>query len=589
MKKKIYLLGLVFLALGSLNASTKAAAAEYYQPKVSRIAGKNRRDTALEVSKFVKENKRVLIARDDDYADALSASSLQGNSPIFLVHKKIAPTSVLKRLKEIQPEEIILLGGETAISKEHEQLFIDTFGKEKVKRLFGKDRYETSLKINNFSNRKSFYIASGENYPDALSATSLAFKKNAGILLSRQHALPASIKNSLENYPNPTLIGGESALSSQVAKELTAMGKTPKRIFGRNRYETALAIAKESDPSPVLFIASGENFPDALTASSMASQYNAPILLSPGNTLPVSVGNYIKANKPKEIILLGGETVLSQNVENQLKNIGIPESRQKIEAGAYIKITKDTPLYKDRTKTEQIHEIPAGKFAYVSKIEGNFLSLKYNGVSGYSGTLDYSVMNPDQESSYISGPFVSQVYPDDIPMACESAAALMALKRKGYAMDVSLPAFVSKLPKTSRNPELGFVGDPYKVVSGYYMTINPKPMTAYANTYGKAQDLSGSSLDYIRMELLNGNPIAFWSIYNFNNPIYFNYWNGTAIARGIDNAHSVTLVGYDAKGKEYIVADPYNPKSPKNIYEYRVKEETIERIYKLQKYAMVIR
>lgn len=589
MKKKIYLLGLFFLALGSLNASTKATAAEYYQPKVSRIAGKNRRDTAVEVSKFVKENKRVLIARDDDYADALSASSLQGNSPIFLVHKGISPTSVLKRMEEIQPEEIILLGGETAISKDHEQVFMDTFGKEKVKRLFGKDRYESSLKINQFSNRKSFYLASGENYPDALSATSLAFKNNAGILLSKQNALPASIRKYLENFPNPTLIGGESALSSHIDKELTAMGKTPKRIFGKNRYETALAIAKESDPSPVLFIASGENFPDALTASSMASQYNAPILLSPGKTLPASVGNYIKANKPKEIILLGGETVLSKNVENQLKNIGIPEKRQKIEPGTYIKTLKDIPLYRDRTKTEQIHKIPAGRFAYVPKVEGDFLSLKHNGVSGYTDTLDYSPMNPSQESAYIPGPFVSQVYPDDIPMACESAAALMALKRKGSAMDVSLPAFVAKLPKTSRNPELGFVGNPYKVVSGYYMTINPKPMTAYANTYGKAQDLSGSNLDYIRMEVLNGNPVAFWSVYNFEKPIYFNYWNGTTMAKGIDNAHSVTLVGYDGKTKEYIVADPYNPKSPKNTYEYRVKEQTIERIYNLQKYAMVIR
>lgn len=61
------------------------------------------------------------------------------------------------------------------------------------------------------------------------------------------------------------------------------------------------------------------------------------------------------------------------------------------------------------------------------------------------------------------------------------------------------------------------------------------------------------------------------------------------MATGIDNAHVVLLAGYDGKTGEYIIADPYNPKAPKESWEYRVKEENLAKIYHLQKYAMVIR
>ena len=587
MKKKIYLL-LFFLCFGIL-AENSTAAASSYQPKVSRIAGRNRRDTAIEVSKFIKNEKRVVIARDDHYADALSGSSFEGNSPVFLLRKGIDPAAVIQRIREINPEEILILGAESAVSKEQEQNFIDVFGKEKVIRIAGKNRYETSFAVAKASRRQNFMIASGENFPDALTAGALASQKNAGILLSRQSTLPLPVKNYLAPFSDPALIGGEAALSSTVEKDLISIGKTPTRISGSNRYETAVSLAETAPSSEMLFIASGENYPDALAASSLASQYKAPILLSPMKNLPASAAEYIKKHRPKEVILLGGEAALSKNIEAQIKNIDEPIINHTAKEGGYIKITKDAPLYKDKTKSKTVHTIAAGKFAYVYKIEGSYLYLKQDGKSGYTNTLAYTTMMPYQESTYIPGPFISQVYPVDIPMGCESASALMALKRKGYALETTLPEFVSALPKASRNPDLGFVGDPYKVVSGYYMTIHPKPLTQFANSYGKAQDLSGSSLDYLRMEILNGNPVVLWGTYQFNNPVYFKYWNGKTMATGIDNAHVVLLAGYDGKTGEYIIADPYNPKAPKESWEYRVKEENLAKIYHLQKYAMVIR
>ena len=393
---------------------------------------------------------------------------------------------------------------------------------------------------------------------------------------------------SLSHKKRPILIGGEAALSADIEKEIERMGQVPIRLQGANRYETSVVLAKTFD-SDIVFIASGEDFPDALSVSSLASQYKAPILLSSKKSLPPSVEYYLRQNPPKEIVLVGGEAALSKNIESQLRDLYSKKINHTAKEGGFIKITKDTPLYTDPAKAKISHTIPAGKFAFVYKIDGNYLYLKQDGKEGYTDTLDYTTMTTYGEKSYISGPFISQVYPEDIPMACESASALMGLKRKGYAEDITLPKFLEKLPRASRDPNLGFVGDPYKVTPNIYMTIHPKPLTDYAKNFGKVQDLSGADLSYLRMELLNGNPVVFWGTYQFRNPVYFNYWNGTKTARGIDNAHVVLLVGYDGKTGEYIVADPYNPNTPKESYEFRVKESTVEKIYNLQKYAMVVR
>lgn len=589
MKKKI-VLALLLLSLGTAPAANTSYAQEISPPKVSRISGKDRRDTAIEISKYIKDKETVIIARDDHYADALSGSSLEGNPAIFLVNKRVSPSTVINRIKEISPKRIILLGSDAAISKQQEQIFINSFGRDKITRIEGKNRYETSAKINEVSGKNTFVIASGENYPDALSAGSYAESKNAGILLSRQKSLPNSVKNLLSSTDNksPVLIGGEAALSASIANELQRLGQKPSRIYGSNRYETAVSLAKSS-PSDVIFIASGENFPDALAASSLASEYKAPILLSGKDRLPSSVENYLKSNPPKEVILLGGESALSKNIESQLRDLNSKKINHTAKEGGFIKITKDTPLYTDTTKTTISHTISAGNFAFVYKLDGNYLYLKQDGKEGYTDTLDYTTMTLYSEKSYISGPFISQVYPEDIPMGCESASALMGLQRKGYAEDITLPLFLENLPRASSDPNLGFVGDPYNPTTGIYMTIHPKPLTEYTKTFGNVQDLSGADLSYLRMELLNGNPVVFWGTNQFRNPVYFNYWNGTKTARGIDNAHVVLLVGYDGKTGEYIVADPYNPNTPKESYEFRVKESTVEKIYNLQKYAMVVR
>lgn len=73
--------------------------------------------------------------------------------------------------------------------REHKCVCCSKFKKYSESRIYGNNRYETSENIaNNFNNNsnnkiKNIILASGENFPDALSGSSIAVKQNAVILL----------------------------------------------------------------------------------------------------------------------------------------------------------------------------------------------------------------------------------------------------------------------------------------------------------------------------------------------------------------------------------------------------------------------
>lgn len=155
-------------------------------------------------------------------------------------------------------------------------------------------------------------VASGYSFPDALAAGSYIKNENALLFLSDGNSLP---QTSLELVA----VGGENALKLN--------GFNGKRIAGDNRYETALALAQESHPnSNNIVLASGESFPDALAAISLASELNAPIVLGSKTSLNVSIQNFIVN---KDIYIVGGENTISSNaIESGTSDKQDDESRE---------------------------------------------------------------------------------------------------------------------------------------------------------------------------------------------------------------------------------------------------------------------
>lgn len=188
-------------------------------------------------------------------------------------------------------------------------------------RFAGNDRYETSANISQAGWKTSYYaiLASGENFPDAICAAPLASKYNAPILLTSTDQLNEVTKNELLrlNVKNVIMVGGEGVLTPKVVQALKDLGITVSRIAGIDRYETSLNVAKMLGSFEEAVVATGEDFPEILSISSIAAQKGMPILLTPENSISNSLKDLLSKNVQKTYVL-GNAEVISDTVSSQL-------------------------------------------------------------------------------------------------------------------------------------------------------------------------------------------------------------------------------------------------------------------------------
>lgn len=197
-------------------------------------------------------------------------------------------------------------------------------GVEDTYRISGMNRFETSANISfeGWETSEVAVIATGRDFPDALSATPLAYKYDAPLLLTDTKNLPGSVAEELVRLEvkEVILIGGASVISADVVKQLNDLGITNiSRISGKDRFETSVNIAKEVGPSNGIVVAAGKSFADALSIAPVAAQLGAPILLTQKEDLPAAVDNYVKSLDLVEgSIVVGGEGVISNHVLTKL-------------------------------------------------------------------------------------------------------------------------------------------------------------------------------------------------------------------------------------------------------------------------------
>jgi YVTN family beta-propeller protein len=180
-------------------------------------------------------------------------------------------------------------------------------------RLAGSDRFGTSVAVSKAEfpsgGAGAVVLARGDDYPDALVGAPLAAAKNAPLLLTSGSTLPAAIKAEIQRVlaPGDTVyvLGGSNAVPTSVETELTGLGYQVTRYSGADRFETAVKVADAlGDPGTVL-LATGVNFPDALTAGVAAVKAGGVVLLTNGSTLPAETSAYLAAH-PGTVYAIGG-------------------------------------------------------------------------------------------------------------------------------------------------------------------------------------------------------------------------------------------------------------------------------------------
>ena len=101
------------------------------------------------------------------------------------------------------------------------------------------------------------------------------------------------------------------------------------RIAGADRFATAVAISQQSfaDQVPIVFLASGLSFADALSAAPLAATLGGPLLLTAPSGVPGLVIDELARLDPSTVVIVGGTAVVSTAVEQQLIDRGLSVER----------------------------------------------------------------------------------------------------------------------------------------------------------------------------------------------------------------------------------------------------------------------
>lgn len=199
-------------------------------------------------------------------------------------------------------------------------------------RLGGSNRFDTAMSIaKEYSSSKvnAVVIANAYNFPDALTGSTLAAKKNAPILLVGSPTQDAVTFNYIKNNLNPSgtvyMLGGTGVVSNSVVSKLKGYGfKDFKRLGGSDRFDTNLSIVNETNvpKGTNIVVANSSSFADSLSISGISGSKQMPIFLVNGSSFKSDMLTKIKSIAPKKIYIVGGTGVVSTTIEKQLKSIG---------------------------------------------------------------------------------------------------------------------------------------------------------------------------------------------------------------------------------------------------------------------------
>ncbi len=296
-------------------------------PSVTRISGADRYATSAAVAQNYASANIVYVANGGNYPDALSAAPAAAfaDAPLLLTERNSLPSVVAAQIQRLQPESIVIVGGTGVVSDSVATALEGLYPGPQVVRIPGVNRYATSRAITEFAfgevGATTAFIATGRNFPDALSASAAADKFAAPVILVDGNATSADIatKNLLTSLgvTKVYVIGGTGVVSNNVMNSLATFN--PERLSGSDRYATSVAInSLFTGPISDAYIANGTGFADALSGAALAGKNNGPLYISPGTCVPPAAFTQLDGLSPTRVSLLGGTGALTAAVA-QLK------------------------------------------------------------------------------------------------------------------------------------------------------------------------------------------------------------------------------------------------------------------------------
>ncbi len=257
-----------------------------------------------------KQNDSVITEINPNKENA--SDSKESNTEISeLENQNVSSDSnVEKKLEKPVSAQKSLASGSTAP--------LDIF---EIIRLGAGDRYATSRAIADEFKKKlgadkfgCVILTCGDNFADAMSASSLGKANNAPILLVNNRDINSTIeyiKNNLDLNGKVYIVGGSDVVSGSL--ESLLQGYNVSRLAGDTRYETNFEVLKAIDKPKEIALCSGNSFPDSLSVSSTGKA-----IMLVNKRLTDYQRNFIK--DITNIYIIGGSDVVSLEIENEVKS-----------------------------------------------------------------------------------------------------------------------------------------------------------------------------------------------------------------------------------------------------------------------------
>ena len=314
-------------------------------PVIERVAGADRVQTSVRLSRhvFADGAPTLVLSRSDAYADALAGAPLAKSlgGPILLTPGSQLDPNVADEIVRLAPNNVILLGGEGALSEAVEREVRDLV--PDVERVAGKTRFDTAGAIASRLDGDRVFLVEGmsaspdRGWPDAVSVAPYAARLGNPILLTLSHDLPDGTRDALRSLDpaRVTIVGGTSSVSEEVADEVRDPDGDGNadvqvdRLAGSTRYDTSIEVAwaavqAGADQSDV-WLATGQNWADALASGPAVASMGGTLLLVHGGTLDASPGTRAwvrdRVTGDRAVHVLGGFAVVGTTVSDELATI----------------------------------------------------------------------------------------------------------------------------------------------------------------------------------------------------------------------------------------------------------------------------
>lgn len=374
MKKLIAIsMGILFFmsSISVVKADEKADEVVKQNINVSRVAGWDRYESTVNANKkYMKKayGNLAVIASGNDFKTALYASYMASalKVPYFVNPNYGMRSDVLNEMKRLNVKRVYVVGDYSKLDRSIDNTLLSRG--IKVERVYDGKKYcdgygscyEMSLheyidtilfealhKGENRGDIGNVIYVNDNKFPDLLSAVPF---------LARTSAVQATALFGIEGlsdiwlgeneyavFNNRFIVGGYQSVPEEYRvrdyfygeefenklmvneEETYEPYRTWGRISGKNRYKTAVELAKAYNivlhqNINTIVLVNGQDYPDALSSSLVASQNNAAVLLTEPNKLNEDTEKYIRENNIKNVIIVGGEKSVSKNVENMLKD-----------------------------------------------------------------------------------------------------------------------------------------------------------------------------------------------------------------------------------------------------------------------------